>query len=248
MPLFYRCLIIVPLFSSFNANSEVYKCVIDGVTTYSQQPCSDSAQVVNIKVAPSNSKTITTQSSELPQTSVSDYIENSSLKRKIEGHQRKIKKYKNKMENELAILRKKERTAANNLAGATYLKSISAETNAVVKRYSGLISMEQKQVDRLKAQLADSNSSAQDSTTDEVTNYITKKKVEREKAEIHRKISKYRKQMDREIAKIKHDAKYATNNIAGATYEDALNEKMIAVSEKYLALIELEQSKLDNLN
>jgi hypothetical protein len=246
MPLLYRCLIIIPLFSSFHSNSAIFKCVIDGVPTFSQQPCSENAQMVQIKVAPSNRKTTTTQSSELHQTSVSDYLEISSLKRQIKEHQRKIKKYKNQMDSELSVLRKKERTAANNLAGATYLSSISTEMNAVVKRYSGLISTEQKQVDRFKAQLVDSTSQ-QNSTNNEVSNYIARKKVEREKTEIQRKIRKYRKQMDREIAKIKHDAMYATNNIAGATYEDSLNEKMIAISEKYQTLIDLEQSKLDNL-
>lgn len=60
-------------------------------------------------------------------------------------------------------------------------------------------------------------------------------------------IEKYQKKMSKEIKKLKSRTYYANNNLAGATYQAALSSEMVAVSNKYSALIDLEENKIKEL-
>jgi hypothetical protein len=60
-------------------------------------------------------------------------------------------------------------------------------------------------------------------------------------------ISKYQKKMNKEIQRLKSRTYYANNNLAGATYQAALSNEMIAVSNKYKSLIDLEENKIKYL-
>lgn len=60
-------------------------------------------------------------------------------------------------------------------------------------------------------------------------------------------IAKYQKKMSKEIKILKSRTYYANNNLAGATYQAALSNEMVAVSNKYSALINLEENKIKEL-
>tara|TARA_R110000737_G_scaffold254346_1_gene263716 strand:- start:410 stop:904 length:495 start_codon:yes stop_codon:yes gene_type:complete len=60
-------------------------------------------------------------------------------------------------------------------------------------------------------------------------------------------ISKYQKKMNKEIQTLKARTYYANNNLAGATYQFALSNEMVAVSNKYKSLIDLEENRIKNL-
>ena len=61
-----------------------------------------------------------------------------------------IASYRQSMNNELNALQQKKQRANNNLAGATWEQSISAEMSAVSQKYDALIRNEQTQIERLR--------------------------------------------------------------------------------------------------
>lgn len=69
------------------------------------------------------------------------------LKRDIRKSELAIERYQGQMTTEMALLRKRKGRANNNLAGATWEQSISAEMQAVSDKYGNLIDVER---DRLK--------------------------------------------------------------------------------------------------
>ena len=62
-----------------------------------------------------------------------------------------IADYRQAMSRELSALQQKKQRAENNLAGATWEQSISAEMNAVTQKYDALIRTEQNRIERLRA-------------------------------------------------------------------------------------------------
>jgi len=61
-----------------------------------------------------------------------------------------IADYRQAMSNELSALQQKKQRANNNLAGATWEQSISAEMSAVSQKYDALIRTEQTRIERLR--------------------------------------------------------------------------------------------------
>ena len=95
------------------------------------------------------------------------------------------------------------------------------------------------------------NKANSDSSQAQVKIYLLNNKIKRSKS----KISTYQKKMTKEISKLKSRTYYANNNLAGATYQAALSNEMVAISNKYKSLMEIEsitinnlQSEIDNLN
>ena len=70
--------------------------------------------------------------------------------------------------------------------------------------------------------------------------YTIKSKIKRHQSNI----VAHQKKMNKEIEILKVRSTYATNNLAGATYQTALSNEMIAVSHKYESLIDSEEKKI----
>lgn len=60
-----------------------------------------------------------------------------------------------------------------------------------------------------------------------------------------RKISNYRKSMDKELKKLKRKKRYANNNYAGAAWEESISSEMSAVVDKYKTKISIAQDRLE---
>ena len=77
---------------------------------------------------------------------------------------------------------------------------------------------------------------------------------ERRLAEIDREIKRledrivgHRSAMDSEMASLRRKKQFASNNLAGATWEQSISDEMNAVAQKYDALIRNDQNQIDFL-
>ncbi len=136
---------------SFSSYSAIYKCKVDGVTTFSQSPCGDTIQEVKVIVRNSPSKqiphvqaTVKTNNNDVDQ-----FLMNQEIKRR----NKTINHYKLKLNKELAALKERTYYARNNLAGATYQNALSQEMVTLTNKYKTLIDDEKRQITTLKSKI-----------------------------------------------------------------------------------------------
>jgi hypothetical protein len=163
---------VAALIASSSAYSAFYKCVVDGKTTFTDQPCEENAKSEEVHIAPfvpvlgatSNaSNDNEQQKQEMSSTSIQRmnqatarlYKERreAELERAIVEKREHITNLQVAMELEVAKLRVKKNYSNNNLAGATWESSISEEISATVKRYDSKIEVAQKDIDRMYKEL-----------------------------------------------------------------------------------------------
>ena len=81
------------LFSSYG-QAAIYKCEVDGVHTYSQFPCSDTAEKIEVEVIGNSNKVISSNNSLSANSKIEDtnlYIEVSKVDRLIRESEGRIK-------------------------------------------------------------------------------------------------------------------------------------------------------------
>lgn len=239
---------------SFSSNSDIYRCEVNGTSVFSQMPCSDNAKKIEVDLSPTNSsyenkKSRNKSSTDYEIFDINKKNEMRKLTRNIRKVELKIKKYQNKMNKEINLLKVKASYANNNLAGATYESAMSTQMTAASNKYSTLIDIEHRKLKVLLDQKAKIENSEYNSSNDEVSteDFIANKKRDRLLLASKNKIKKYNKLMEQELARIKYDTNFAANNLAGATYEEALSKKMNSVIDKYKTLISIENNKLNRL-
>lgn len=132
--------------------AEVYKCTDSkGRLTFSQMPCGKDAEKATIE-AHDPIGSVTTDSAQLNALKASN--RHRDLVRDIAAENDLITRYQRQMDNELETLRRKKRMANNNLAGAQWEQSISAEMSAVVERYNAKIAAANARIERLEREKA----------------------------------------------------------------------------------------------
>lgn len=152
------------------AHGQVYKCQVDGRTVFSDRPCSSDARKVDIRPAsghtpagvPGGTGTdpvaAPINSSTNPRALL-DRIERDrrirALEHEIDARRSRIGDEQVAMDRDLAALRQQKARANNNLAGATWEKSISEEMGVVVARYDVRIRTLRDEIDRLEKDLSD---------------------------------------------------------------------------------------------
>ena len=150
----------------------VYKCQVDGVTTYQAQPCSGASkpeQQMNIRAG----SPAVTQVSGKPevqsaaQKSASSSagaeklaVEQMARERQIReanyeigNLERRIANRSEQLTREMDALRAQKARANNNLAGATWEQSLSTEMQAVAARYKVMNDVDQEQIKALRAKV-----------------------------------------------------------------------------------------------
>lgn len=75
------------------------------------------------------------------------------LKSNIKQYERDIRNYHRSMDSEIARLKREQRYANNNLAGAQYLTSLANEMQAISKKYDALITARSSNIDRSQKEL-----------------------------------------------------------------------------------------------
>lgn len=137
----------------------VNKCINDaGQVVYQSAPCPATAKgsEIAIQKAPPVTAPSPSDAEELKriqQTAGALERENKlkEINREIANREGAIADYRQLITGEMDRLQRKKQYASNNLAGATWEQSISAEMNAVAQKYDSLIRNEQSQIERLRA-------------------------------------------------------------------------------------------------
>ena len=156
-------LMMAPAFSH-----DIYKCVEDGMVRYSEEKCGDNAEKVTLKelAAPVQEVAPSAVEGQAARNKIS------SLDFQIRRHEKRIQKYRKKMQYELGMLQKKagiktmepRRARDNNWEkeAASQLKNISASVDqgiiaeqmiAVVNHYKVLIEAEEFQIRTLQREV-----------------------------------------------------------------------------------------------
>jgi predicted RNase H-like nuclease (RuvC/YqgF family) len=136
------------------AQADIYKCVNEGKTTFSQLPCGETAQVVTVKPSKRNESSTASREIYTKQLNAIEIrIEIKKLEREISQLRTKKRSLLRTMDAELATLRQKKQTAANNLAGATWEASISSEMQSVSHSYKTKIETTQSRIDEANRNL-----------------------------------------------------------------------------------------------
>jgi len=137
-------IVAAPMFT----HAEIYKCTNNGNITFSDIPCTNNAKPieVNVYIPPED---IVAKANQQTQD-IEQNLATSKKLRQIDTLQREIEIKKLQRDNELRSLRDKKGLAANNLAGATWENSISAEMQSVTLRYQGEIEALNSQITALQ--------------------------------------------------------------------------------------------------
>lgn len=163
--------VVVSLLIAPSYGSDVYKCIVNGKVTYTEEKCDDNAEPLTLKELAAPMEHIDASKIEGQEAR----LKQDSIKHKIARHQKLIRKYRKKMQYELGVL---EKQAGVNLSSkthharesnwekevSTHLKSISdsvdhagiaEQMNAVVNRYKSLIQTEEFQIQLLRQELVE---------------------------------------------------------------------------------------------
>lgn len=160
------CLLVALL--AMPAQAAVYKCLVGGKPVYQDRPCADpkGGEQLILSAPSAGSASRSSEPSAAPtavgQKPTPQEINDAWLKgvARDEAAQRKASRIRAaendrdllvySMDRELRILRLKKATANNNLAGATYEQSLSAEMQAISTAYDAKIRSKEEEIKRLR--------------------------------------------------------------------------------------------------
>ncbi|MCB1890369.1 MAG: DUF4124 domain-containing protein [Rhodocyclaceae bacterium] len=137
----------------------VFKCVENGRTTYSDEPCGTAAEKIDTTPARGYASEARARETTADLQARADGMRRERIARdlayEIRNAELNIESLQDRMAAELDALRSKKSRAANNLAGAAWEQSISTEMQAVATRYQADIAAERARMadmrDRLQA-------------------------------------------------------------------------------------------------
>ncbi|GAB5413960.1 MAG: hypothetical protein Cons2KO_15630 [Congregibacter sp.] len=130
----------------------IYKCVDEqGRKTFSQSPCSEDAEKITVKN--DNAGLSVGPKGDFSKMRDSNAIR--EMNRKIDALNADVDTLRLQREGELAVLREKKTYAANNLAGATWLQSLSGEMQAVTDSYNSQIESKRDEIKTMRQEIRD---------------------------------------------------------------------------------------------
>ena len=155
-----RLAIAVFAFLSLPVNAQVYKCKDGATTVFSSQPCAADAKPISVR--PAAGSAVAAQApapagADAQRSIVqrgNDAANRRILDDEIYRKTRSLTALQEEAEAAQESLRDKKRRAANNLAGATWEKSISEEMSATALSYQTRIQAAQRELDDLKSRRA----------------------------------------------------------------------------------------------
>lgn len=100
------------------ASAEIYKCVVDGVTLYSEHPCGEQSQVVKLRPSTASDASQSSSDSFDIKSYVDDYVAERKHKRKISELEQK----RNRLERKLKIASRADRLMRARIRGILYIK------------------------------------------------------------------------------------------------------------------------------
>lgn len=136
-------------------SGQIYKCVVNGETTFSQRPCADDAELISIKPHPIANKDaagrVEKLNDALDEVSASNRL--SDLQKEERALIKEIERYDRMRDRDLKSLQAKKFRAKNNLAGAEWEQSISQEMQSVNMKYSSKIEVVKSKLEIVSNQI-----------------------------------------------------------------------------------------------
>ncbi|WP_462156906.1 DUF4124 domain-containing protein [Pseudoalteromonas sp. GB56] len=146
------------------AHSAVYKCTINGVVTFSQLPCGDDAQIINIRSYKSSAADEDDGEKKQPETKpneIDGYLASQDIDRKINEHQRNIQKFEQEQVEQLALINNINQATANYL-GANSIDEAKKQQAAIINaNYSARLKYERESIKKLEKEKAKLNEAAE---------------------------------------------------------------------------------------
>ncbi len=158
-----QILVLAALCCAFPAIAQIYKCKDGATTVFSAQPCAPNAQAVDVRPAsgagrhnpqPETAARPVGDSAGSTAERIRRQADSMQLERELKDAQALRDKLVRDREDELDALRRKKPMANNNLAGATWLQSISAEMQVVSDNYAERIRDVDARIAQYKAKVA----------------------------------------------------------------------------------------------
>lgn len=130
------------------ALAQVFKCEENGRQVFSDRPCpnaeSEEIQVRYIKHDEEEAAVIEERTAAAQEQS-----REGIRQRQIDRQQSEIDRLERERDNKIEVLRRKKAYAMNNMAGATWEQSISAEMSAIAEQYRQKIEVEHAKLNRM---------------------------------------------------------------------------------------------------
>lgn len=152
--------------------ADIYRCEVNGKVEFSQLPCSDDAQKLELKDNPNKitphyreSQPIDTsapaeEASATTQESTTNYLERKRAERRIYSIKREIKSLEkdrrrifSDRDAKIADIKSQQKHANNNLAGATWQQSLAQEMTSVSQAADSQVSSIDRQIQMLTSEL-----------------------------------------------------------------------------------------------
>ncbi len=235
-----------------SVSATVYQCEKNGVVEFSQQPCGKDAKRIFIKeqnpFLSNATESKKAESLNLQTQQIDSYIRVKQIDAEIAEHNNKIDTYRLRMDSEIAALDDQSDAQLHNLVGAKKQAAIAKQMTAVSERYRVLIDNEQRAIDRLTAE---KNRLAEQvkvtATSDDVESFIRSKQIQQQITEHENKIDSYQTELNQQIRQLEEQIKTRPTNLADANSDQALADKMSAVTSRFNTLISIEQRQIDRL-
>jgi len=232
------------------ANAAIYQCEKNGIVEFSQQPCGKDAKLITVKEQNPTllgSPKPVSESSDVT-AEIDNYIRLKQIDAKIAEHNNKIDSYSERMNNEIAALSSQADAQLHNLVGAKKEAAIAKQMSAVSERYNLLINNEQRNIDRLSTEKSQLVLQSNETEKNEIDHFIRSEQIKREIAEHKDKIDRYHVELNQQIKRLEQQASTRPTNLVDASSDQALSDKMSAVTSKFNTLIAVEQRQIDRLN
>ena len=132
---------------------EIYRCQVDGRTLFSQTPCAADSQPIHVKIhIPSDAEVAEAQTrADARATEVQANLDEAAAKQKVIAAESALRSKEAARDREVGAIRQQRQYANNNLAGMTYLQSLSEQEQAVVERHKEAVEAARRELEAAKS-------------------------------------------------------------------------------------------------
>jgi len=141
---------VLPFFS-FSQNTTVYKCVIKGVPTFSQTPCSKDAEQITLKeINIIEAYKSPTQANNVTDSSVDNFLEVQQIEREISKLLLTLKQTEKTYQEQVKQASYVTQDQANRLGASSIADAIAKKTAPITSAYESKVTRTQQQIDALR--------------------------------------------------------------------------------------------------
>lgn len=148
-----KLIVAAALLAAMNAHAEIYKCQAGGKVAFSDKPCDAGATSTTVQAS-----AVMVGSDPGRTASVANALEKNrrtkEISAEIETRLKNVEGLQAQMAAEIDNIEANKARAANNLAGATWVQSLSTQQAATVEKYRTKIDAEQARIRLLQQELA----------------------------------------------------------------------------------------------